>query len=95
MTWQSDARPAMPILVKRERQGGVNERIEWLPQEGCRYVIYASSDQPVDTEKPQNIVRVTSETSYTYSLLGAYYRNYHLAITALDRYGNESLPLEL
>lgn len=95
MTWQSDARPAMPILVKRERQGGVNERVEWLPQEGCRYVIYASSDQPVDTEKPQNIVRVTSETSYTYSLLGAYYRNYHLAITALDRYGNESLPLEL
>lgn len=95
MTWQSDARPAMPILVRRERQGGVNERIEWLPQEGCRYVIYASSDQPVDTEKPQNIVRVTSETSYTYSLLGAYYRNYHLAITALDRYGNESLPLEL
>lgn len=95
MTWQSDARPAMPILVRRERQGGVNERVEWLPQEGCRYVIYASSDQPVDTEKPQNIVRVTSETSYTYSLLGAYYRNYHLAITALDRYGNESLPLEL
>ena len=95
MTWQSDARPAMPILVRRERQGGVNERIEWLPQEGCRYVIYASADQPVDTEKPQNIVRVTSQTSYTYSLLGAYYRNYHLAITALDRYGNESLPLEL
>ena len=95
MTWQSNARPAMPILVRRERQGGVNERVEWLPQEGCRYVIYASSDQPVDTEKPQNIVRVTSETSYTYSLLGAYYRNYHLAITALDRYGNESLPLEL
>ena len=33
--------------------------------------------------------------SFVYSLLGAYYHDYHLAITALDRYGGESQPLEL
>lgn len=95
MTWQSQAQPDTPRLLKRERVGGVNERLEWEAQEGCRYVIYASATSPVDTNNPANIVKVTPDCNYTYSLLGTYYRGYHLAITALDRYGNESLPLEL
>ncbi len=95
MTWESNSRPDVPLLVKRERRNGVNEYLEWVPKEGCRYVIYASSESPVDTSNPANIVRVTYDNSFTYSLLGAYYHSYHLAITALDRYGNESLPLEL
>ena len=56
-------------------------------------MIYASAKLPVDTNDPKNIVKVTYETSYTYSLLGAYYHDYHIAVTALDRYGNESQPL--
>ncbi|MBR6140724.1 MAG: family 10 glycosylhydrolase [Bacteroidaceae bacterium] len=95
MTWESSSRPDVPLLVKRERRNGVNEYLEWVPKEGCRYVIYASREHPVDISNPANIVRVTCDNSYTYSLLGAYYHNYHLAVTALDRYGNESLPLEL
>ena len=95
MTWQSTEKPEKPSLVSRERVDGINERLEWTTVQGCRYVIYASSKQPVDTSNPQNIVKVTPETSFVYSLLGAYYHNYHLAITALDRYGNESQPLEL
>jgi len=95
MTWQSTERPDTPKLVKRERRGGVNEYLEWEPQEGCRYVIYASQELPVDTNNPQNIVKVTYDNSYVYSLLGTYYHNYHLAVTALDRFGNESLPLNL
>ena len=95
MTWQSSERPDTPTLVTRERRNGVNEYIEWTQQENCRYVIYASSKQPVDTDNPQNIVKVTYDNNYTYSLLGAYYYDYHIVVTALDRYGNESLPLEL
>ena len=96
MTWQNVTPPEKPQLVSRTRVDGINEKIEWKTEtEGCRFVIYASSKQPVDTNNPQNIVRMTYETNYTYSLLGAYYHNYHLAITALDRYGNESQPLEL
>ena len=94
MTWLSSERPATPQLVKREQQG-VNEHLQWKPQEGCRFVIYAGTKSPVDTGEAKNIVKVTSDTDYTYSMLGAYYHDYHLAITALDRYGNESLPLEL
>ncbi len=96
MTWQSTSAPETPQLISRTRVGGVNEKIEWETEtEGCRYVIYASRETPVDTGNPQNIVKVTYDNSYTYSLLGAYYHDYHLAITALDRYGNESLPLSL
>ncbi|MBR5051689.1 MAG: S-layer protein, partial [Bacteroidaceae bacterium] len=96
MTWQSTSTPEKPQLVSRERVGGINERLEWKTEtEGCRFVIYASSKTPVDTSNPKNIVKMTYDTSFVYSLLEAYYRNYHLAITALDRYGNESQPLEL
>ena len=95
MTWQDADRPSAPQLVSRTRTDGVNECLEWTPVEGCRYVIYASTRTPIDTSNPANIVKVTYETQFTYSLLGAYYHNYHLAVTALDRYGNESPPLEL
>ena len=95
MTWQSQTPPDMPLLVARRRVNGVNEQIEWRAQEGCRYVIYADTKVPVDTSNPKNIVKMTYDTSYTYSLLGAYYHDYHLAVTALDRYGNESVPLNL
>ena len=95
MTWGNTTKPETPKLVSRERVGGINERLEWTGQEGCRYVIYASSRLPIDTSNPANIVRMTYETSYIYNLLGAYYHDYHLAITALDRFGNESEPLEL
>ena len=95
MTWQSTDAPPTPKLLRRERRNGINEYIEWEPQEGCRYVIYASPTLPIDTTAPQHIVRVTSDNHLTYSLLGAYYRGYHLAVTALNRYGHESPPLEL
>lgn len=95
MTWQSDETPETPRLVSRERVGGTGERLEWTTVENCRYVIYASSELPIDTTNPKNIVKVTYDNSFAYSLLGAYYHNYHLAVTALDRFGNESRPLEL
>ena len=92
MTWQSTETPQAPSIVSRQRQQGINERVEWTPVEGCRYVIYASTEAETDTSLPQNIVGVTNDNSFTYNLLQAYYRNYHLAVTALDRYGNESEP---
>ena len=95
MTWQNATAPEKPRLEKRERRGGVNEYLEWEKQEDCRYVIYASKKFPIDISNPANIVKVTYDNNYTYSLLGAYYHDYHLAVTALDRYGNESQPLEL
>ncbi len=95
MTWQNAEKPETPQLVTRRHAGGVNEYIEWTAQEDCRYIIYASSESPIDTSNPKNIVKITRDPNYTYNIVAAYYLNYHLAVTALDRYGNESLPLEL
>ena len=95
MPWQHNKAPEAPKLTQRERVNGIHERICWeeVPNEGgstCRYVIYASTSYPVDTENPRNIVDITWNTSYTYNLLSSTLHNLNLVLTAVDRYGNES-----
>lgn len=94
MTWESSTRPAAPE-VKEERTGPTTGCLRWEPTEGCRYVIYASRQQPVDTNNPANIVTVTSECEYPYNLLSSTLLGLHFTVTSLDRYGNESIPAEL
>ena len=55
------------------------------------YIIYASNEYPVDTSRPENIV------AQEYQRDKLYLRPYpalecqkHFAVTAVDRYGNES-----
>ena len=99
MTWLSDELPPTPRLTRRERLQGINERLEWEPVETdagpCRYAIYASKKEPVDTNEPENLLAVTWQPSYTYNLLTGTLYGLHLAVTAVDRYGNESLPMEV
>ncbi len=59
-----------------------------------RYVLYASDTYPVDTENPENIVRVFWG-EVTYNTLAARLFGKHLAVTRLDDFGNESAPTEL
>ena len=58
------------------------------------YNIYASYTYPVDTEDPTQLLKsYVADTTYrepTQSLV----RPRHYAITAIDRYGNESIPLQ-
>ncbi|MBQ4003397.1 MAG: family 10 glycosylhydrolase, partial [Bacteroidaceae bacterium] len=99
MTWQSDVRPEAPKLVRRERLQGIHERLQWSAIESqgvpCRYAIYASKQEPADTEQAANLVCVTWQTEYTYNLLTSTLYGLHLAITAIDRYGNESQPMQI
>lgn len=96
MTWQDCEAPAPPTIIRSERQRGILQHIEWTPQEqengGCRYAIYASSTLPVDVYDARNLVCVTSSNSYTFNLLTSTLYGYHLALTAIDRCGNESRP---
>lgn len=99
LTWQSNKVPEAPHITTKERVEGVNEHVAWQTGEdkqagGCRYVIYASKTHPVDTSNPANIVMVTASTEYTYSLLSRTLYGLHMAVTTLDRYGNESTPTE-
>ena len=55
------------------------------------YVIYASNDFPVDINRPENIVaQGIRETSYIYAPILPWNTKKHFAVTAIDRYGNES-----
>ena len=55
------------------------------------YVIYASNDFPVDINRPENIVaQGIRETSYIYAPILPWNAKKHFAVTAIDRYGNES-----
>ena len=89
----------MPVLTTRQRLQGINEHLEWQPVEmdgtPCRYAIYASKKKPVDTERGENLITVTQDCHYTYNLLSSTLYGLHLAITAIDRYGNESEPLQI
>lgn len=59
-----------------------------------RYVLYASDTYPVDTNNPENIVRIFWGKPQ-YNTLMARLFNKHLAITKLDDFGNESEPMEI
>ena len=89
MSWESKEKPAAPI-VSVERTGPATGSLRWEPVKDCRYVIYASKQFPVNTADPANIVTVTPQCEYHYNLLVTTLLGMHFAVTALDRYGNES-----
>ena len=89
MSWESKEKPAAPI-VSVERTGPATGSLRWEPVKDCRYVIYASKQFPVNTADPANIVAVTPRCEYHYNLLVTTLLGMHFAVTALDRYGNES-----
>ncbi|KAA6316082.1 hypothetical protein EZS27_033558 [termite gut metagenome] len=55
------------------------------------YVIYASETYPVDTSRSEHIVaQRVPETNYVYIPADAQNHKMYFAVTATDRYGNES-----
>lgn len=96
MTWQDCEAPTPPTITLSERQRGIFQHVEWAPQEenkgGCRYAIYASPTLPVDVDDARNLVTVTNKCSFTFNLFTSTLHGYHLAVTAIDRCGNESRP---
>ena len=89
MPWESKEKPEAPV-VSVERTGPATGCLRWEPVKDCRYVIYASKQFPVNTADPANIVTVTPQCEYHYNLLVTTLLGMHFAVTALDRYGNES-----
>ncbi len=91
MTWESSSRPTPPEELitdslrgtlswsgAQDRSGGPN----------LTYNIYCSNEWPVDVSRAENLVATRVErTSVMVPLKGKYY-----AVTAMDRYGNESEP---
>ena len=100
-TWISDRKPAAPTGLHIEVLDDGTAQLRWddatpeavaaTPSGGLRYNVYASRSWPVDCERAENIVAMAlGEPRYTFNRLYAALSGYNLAVTAIDRYGNES-----
>ena len=93
MPWLCDTPPATPtgLQVVTDKHATT---LTWDIVEGVTYNIYSSDTYPVDVANPAHL-------RHTYCRDGRYTEEYpslvrpcHYAITAIDRYGNESAPVQ-
>lgn len=91
MKWYKKPIPDAPDYISLE-----NSKLSWSKGKDnsggpyLRYNVYASSSYPVDTHDPRNLYVVATENTSTVAQDGLYY-----AITAVDRYGNESASKQM
>lgn len=95
MTWADSIPPAPPVHPTLNRNG-YEIKLNWNAAEhsdAIYYRIYASNQYPVHTELAQNIVTIrTDSTHYTFSPSAPWQQKIYWAVTAVDRFGNESTP---
>ncbi len=60
------------------------------------YNVYASRSYPVDISRPENLIAVkTRDTRFEYNPMFCLLNGIHFAVTAIDRFGNESQAASL
>jgi len=97
MTWADSVAPSSPAGTQIALSGK-SIRMQWNPssdntQAGIYYRIYASNSCPVDTDNPENLISARTDScrfAYTPSL--PWQQKVYWAVTAVDRFGNESAP---
>ncbi len=99
MTWLDQTPPTAPAGLKAEKIADGYARLTWEastdndPHNAPTYVIYGSNTFPVDTNNPQNIIAQRIKgTEYIYAPLIPWKTSRFFAVSAIDRYGNESEP---
>lgn len=101
MTWLDAIAPTTPEGLTVKYQRGYTE-LSWESSEdndkqnAPYYVIYASNSYPVDTDNPDNIIaqRIRS-VNYVYAPVRPWDSREYFAISAVDRYGNESKAVQM
>ena len=86
MTWASSTIPSKPAEVKAD--GGT---LSWKQKHGTVYNIYSSKTWPVDIQKAENLMLARQQTD---RINIPDDDNRYYAITAMDRYGNESIAAQ-
>ncbi|MGL4852054.1 MAG: glycoside hydrolase family 10 protein [Phocaeicola sp.] len=100
LTWLDNKTPASPThpLFSLENE---ELKLSWKPviesnTTSIVYHIYGSDNYPVDTNDARNLIETNwRKTSYNYAPTQPWLRKRYFAVTAANRYGNESLPLAL
>ena len=99
MTWEDSIPPSPPTRPSLSMQDKTT-RIKWQApaqkgkNDACYYRIYASDSYPVDTGDGRKLMESrTDSTCYTFISKEPWKQQLYWAVTAVDRFGNESLPL--
>mgnify|MGYP003289583236 FL=1 len=96
MTWQDSIAPTAPTNPFYEQQTNGEVKLAWSASKDNHdlpvvYHLYASSNYPVDTNNVNNLLATYLKGNQITLPDGEGY----FAVTAADRYGNESAPLAL
>ncbi|MBO5079282.1 MAG: family 10 glycosylhydrolase [Bacteroidaceae bacterium] len=96
MTWQDSIAPSAPTDPFYELQNNGEVKLAWSASKDNHdlpvvYHLYASSNYPVDTNNANNLLATYLKGNQITLPDGEGY----FAVTAADRYGNESAPLAL
>lgn len=100
MPWLDNVPPTAPSNFEAQRDGGYIS-LKWNASKdndtrnAPYYVLYGSDTFPVDTSDPANIIDThIRKTNFTYAPVYPWERYEYYAVTAVDRYGNESGPAQ-
>lgn len=95
MTWESTTIPATPSALSRNKHTGDVEILSWQPIDKdttkIMYNVYCSREYPVNTDDACNLMMARLQKT---SIIIPRDPSRYYAVTALDRYGNESKPLQ-
>ena len=101
MTWQDSIPPTVPTRPRLSFAEACTT-LAWDASTdnaapfSVTYRLYASNRYPVDTERADQLMEVrVDSTHYTYRPSAPWMQKTYWAVTAVDRYGNESRPLAL
>ena len=101
MTWMDSIAPPTPALPSLQLMPDGKCRMSWqvsVDDSGCPvvYRLYGSDTYPVDISNPKNLLEThLTTTEYDYVPAAPWLQKRYFAVTAADRFGNESTPLEL
>ena len=96
MTWQDSIAPSAPQAPVCQLLDNGALRLSWKnsnEEEPVVYHLYASETYPVDIHQGKHLIQTSIQT--TEVILNDWAKCRYFAVTASDRYGNESTPLEL
>lgn len=95
MTWESTTIPVTPSALNRKKHSGDVEILSWRPVDKdttkIMYNVYCSREYPVNTDDACNLMMARLQKT---SIIIPRDPSRYYAVTALDRYGNESKPLQ-
>ncbi len=102
MPWLDNQAPSTPDSLRVEPIAPGYLQLTWSPstdndlRNAPRYVVYGSTTTPVDTSQSRHIIAASvTDTTFVYAPLHPLEAFTHFAVSAIDRYGNESAPRQI